>query len=335
MYRSRPFRRGRRPDARRAFTLVELITAASLMTVMMLGVVQIFSIITRTAADAEGLHFAQQQMRPFFDRLHTDLRGMTREGYLKIHTATNTPQGLGYAYDINTLAFVTVGPCLTQWHTTNNTAREANAAEVVYTSSVRTPSQVLRVVSGNLTKQVDPRRGILGRGQWMLGLPDENGTAADTDDRPSTEVAWLCNMFINQNPPKGTSVAAKDRISSVGDWLVVYPWTTLYGKSDQPQSLKRVMASCVSDFYVEVFNPKAATGTAMFESPNSTNIGIKDFVWSTNFAATKLKSWPRAIRVTVAVHDPGDTSAPKTGPTGQPLPLEGYVMQEIFWLSDP
>lgn len=330
MYRARASRQCDRCGARRAFTLVELITAASLMTVMMMGVVQIFAVITRTAAEAEGMHFVHQQMRAVFDRLHTDLRGMTREGYLQIKSSTitsNGPTWSGSSYHDDTLAFVTVGPCVTQWHQSANEAYEGSAAEVVYTSNVKTPTNVLKVERGSLPpKTLDPRRGILARGQWIL-TGEKNGTADDKADRPDGAVPWLADMFINQNP--GTTVTSyKDRINGGATprpHLVVWPWTTLTGDSEFPKSLKRVMASCVSDFYVESFDPKALLDISLFKSIAA------DYRWSTYFSGTRvLKSWPRAIRVTIAAHDPGDTLPPKTGEY-----LRGYAMQEIFWISDP
>ncbi len=329
MYRARASRQRDRGGARRAFTLVELITAASLMTVMMMGVVQIFAVITRTAAEAEGMHFVHQQMRAVFDRLHTDLRGMTREGYLQIRVNTLTPNGPGWTgsnYHDDTLAFVTIGPCATQWEGAN-AAYEGAAAEVVYTSQVRTPNTLLKVESGSLSKSLDPRRGILARGQWILA-GKKNGTADDKQDKPDSAVPWLADMFINQNPG-GTVTGYKDRINAVSPpspHLVVWPWTSLTGDSLQPNSLKRVMASCVSEFYVESFDPKATIDVNYFRSFPG------DFRWSTDFRAPGrvLKSWPRAIRVTIAAHDPGDTLPAKTGEL-----LRGYAMQEIFWISDP
>jgi hypothetical protein len=63
---------------------VELITATALMTVMMLGVVQIFAIVTQAAGDAQAMEFAIQQQRALFDTLYNDFNGLTREGYLRI-----------------------------------------------------------------------------------------------------------------------------------------------------------------------------------------------------------------------------------------------------------
>jgi hypothetical protein len=43
-----------------------------------------------------------------------------------------------------------------------------------------------------------------------------------------------------------------------------------------------------------------------------------------------LTTWPRAIRVTVAIHDPSDSKPLKPGKRA-----EGYAFQETFWLGDP
>jgi len=104
-----------------AFTLVELVTAASLMTIMMLGVVEIFGIITETASEADAIHFAQQQARAVFDHLDRDLRGMTREGYLKIkatmsddkrnffNAETRSEEQKEVLYTTDALSFVSIG----------------------------------------------------------------------------------------------------------------------------------------------------------------------------------------------------------------------------------
>lgn len=346
-----------------AFTLVELVTAASLMTVMMIGVVQIFGIITETASEAEGVHFAQQQGRALFDRLHNDLRGMTREGYLKIshqgivpdasnHYALQTPvaqPATGHLntmpatmYSCDTLAFVAVGPCVS---TFASTVIEGGAAEVVYTSNVRTPSDPLRIqVSGDL-HYLDPRRGILGRGQWML--VGGSGSATNLDDHSA--VRYLSDLYADQNPPRVTEGAPpshtyQDRISQEGRQLVVWPWSSLTaGIAENPRSLKRVMASCVSEFYVETFDPEGRTTVLPAQAGEPGGVPItenpwywfwanpKDYVASSYFnSADRPKTWPRAIRVTVAIHDPGDTSPrPAIGR------FRGIAMQETFWLTDP
>lgn len=325
-----------RPAAAGGFTLVELVTAASLMTVMMLGVVQIFSIITQTAAEADGMHFAHQQLRATFDRLNRDIRGMSREGYLKIvRRATGSvisPSTLP-PYHSDTLAFVTVGPCVTQWA---SPAYSGMAAEVVYTSNVRTWSQPLEIKVGNkVLKTVDERHGILARGQWMLA-GKSGGTAGDQDDRafssPASQPTYLCHLFGKQPPLGGTSV---DRLAQVGSYVTVWPWVfgadSASGTCEKPESLKRVMASCVSQFFVEFYDTSSDT------FKNET----KSWYWSTA-STTSEETWPRAIRVTIAVHDPSDVKP--WVPLNPPPPtnanmfinmFRGYVLQETFWLGDP
>ena len=129
------------------------------MTVIMLGVVQVFGIVMQTASDAEGIHFAQQQLRALLNRLHNDLRGMTREGYLKIiKLQANEPVYTTGPYSRDTLAFVTIGRCASAFA---EPAYEGTAAEVGYTNNVRTPDNPINVDG----RPVDARRGILGRGQ--------------------------------------------------------------------------------------------------------------------------------------------------------------------------
>ncbi len=329
----------RRPP--KGFTLVELITAASLMTIMMVGVVEVFGIITQTAGEAEGIHFAQQQMRAFFDLLHNDLRAMTREGYLAIQKGTvttdhdlhdlnvtpdyryetgpvsNTASGTGgvddpreYACDL--LAFVRVGPCRSQMR---NPPEEASCAEVVYTNNVETPERILQVHHTDGDRDLDPRRGILGRGLWLL-----DGDTGDEDDSTYT---FLCRLFgatASPSPPTQTETLWVEPVlqgENIASW------------SDQQDinSLNRVMASCVSEFYVEVFDP-GKTGSKTNYWPEVD----KTYRWSTEFEnADTIKTWPQAIRVTVAVHDPGD----RARLPGDRNRYRGVVMQEVFWVGDP
>jgi type II secretory pathway pseudopilin PulG len=345
----------------RAFTLVELVTAASLMTIMMLGVVQVFAIITKTAADAEGLSFAQQQARALFDRLHDDLRGMTREGYLCIkHNTYLGAPGSTTEYACDTLAFVTIGPCSSSW--AKAPPYSGGAAEVVYTNNVVEPDYYNTKKSAN--DPGDPRKGVLGRGQWIWrydgatgGTADDSGDLADRPYSTGT-VNYLCDMFAAQ-PDWGNP--ALDRVKNkpapsgakIG-YLKVWPWTAVKGVSVYPQSLRRVIASCVSEFYVESFNP-----IGVDRGPEATQTLRMDWIedtyrWGSRFTSHvltdvhrpgsstnpdtntpdhTLKSWPRALRVTVAIHDPGDTKPPRAGATA--TRFQGYAFQETFWITDP
>ena len=335
-----------RPFAQRAFTLVELVTAASLMTIMMIGVVQVFGIITQTAADAEGLSFAQQQARVLFDRLNRDVRGMTREGYLYIAHNAISPSGTdryirattaqvptdpdpwdpapgtvtpSKSYFCDTLAFVTIGQCWSVWWSADdpqtNTRRGAPgaAAEVVYTSNVPTPTNVLQASCFGVAPKENPRKGILARGQWMWDENRQNpGTAAENSDKPDT--ATLADLFAT--PTKGRPTK--------GAFVCVWPWRVGESTANTP-SLRRVVSSCVSEFYVEVFNPKGdddATDALQWKmAATRTPVTHR---WK------QLASWPRAIRVTVAFHDPADRKPIRSAARAQ-----GYAFQEIFWLTDP
>jgi len=372
----------------RAFTLVELVTAASLMTIMMLGVVQVFAIITKTAADAEGLSFAQQQARALFDRLHDDLRGMTREGYLCIkHNGilfdknyktctsydssgllslqTTNKADFARVYMNDTLAFVTIGPCSSSWA---SLPYSGGAAEVVYSNNVLEPETNNPSAFGMLyaTKSTtfplgDPRKGVLGRGQWLWRPDGMPGTTGDSGDSPfsSGTPNYLCDMFAGQ-PDWGSQTPALDRVTKAPPpptgakigYLKVWPWTAVKGVSQYPQSLRRVIASCVSEFYVESFNPRGVD-----ISPEAGQTLRMDWIedtyrWGSRFTtdtpldshrplATSttvppfhtLKSWPRALRVTVAIHDPADTKPPRTGATA--TRFQGYTFQETFWITDP
>jgi hypothetical protein len=339
--------------------LVELVTAASLMTIMMLGVVQVFAIITKTAADAEGLSFAQQQARALFDRLHDDLRGMTREGYLCIkHNTYLGAPGSTTEYACDTLAFVTIGPCSSSWA---STPYNGGAAEVVYTNNVVEPDYYNTKKWAN--DPGDPRKGVLGRGQWLWRPDGMPGTTGDSGDSPfsSGTPNYLCDMFAGQ-PDWGSQTPALDRVTKAPPpptgakigYLKVWPWTAVKGVSLYPQSLRRVIASCVSEFYVESFNPRGVD-----ISPEAGQTLRMDWIedtyrWGSRFTSHAptdvhrpgsstnpdtntpdhtLKSWPRALRVTVAIHDPADTKPPRAGATA--TRFQGYAFQETFWITDP
>jgi len=167
----------------------------------------------------------------------------------------------------------------------------------------------------------------------MTGRP--GGSGGNLDDRSDSNVLYLCDMFEDQQKSGGGS---DDRISKMGWHLQVYPWTVIEGlPSQHAETLRRVMASCVSEFYVETFNPPAGGGatTDYFQNIAGT------YTWRGATGATTLHThtWPRAIRVTIAVHDPGDTSPPERygsgSGTGQVKPFRGFVLQEVFWLGDP
>jgi len=373
---------------RRAFTLVELVTAASLMTLIMVGIVQIFATVTQTASDAEGLVFAQQQARAFFDRLHTELRGMTREGYLRImHNSVRMDPTTGIGtiapvfsptgtnaerfYAADSLAFVTLGSyslTLPPPNTPSATPKNPSIAEVLYSSNVQTHRSILKLESTNppiSPIQLTPRRGLLARGQWLFNPDAASGTAADLNDYGKP--MFLCDLFASQ--PSQTSAikimppSPQDRMSQSGatdGHVQVMPWIALTGKSDKPETMKRVLSSCVSEFYVEVFDPGAENGSYWGESlyaftsgpytynPSSGTTQTRwdiPFYWSSssfpastpNNTACNIKTWPTALRVTIAIHDPGDTKPPEidtaTGRTQ--TRFKGYAFQEIFWIADP
>jgi hypothetical protein len=318
---------------------VELVTATSLMTVMMIGVIQIFAIITQTAGDAQGLQYALEQERAVFDMLHRDFDGMTHEGYLRIAKAwfqTNTnsdrtatawttppataaPPKLDAAPVLppvpnvetwcacDTLAFTTVGYFEGMWDATN---KKATGAEVVYTNNVLTPTTFLKVVptSGATAIPVENRRGVLGRGVWMLSGPA--GLGGDLDDQ--SKAGCMAELAID---------TTKARSSSSN--LIIYPIASTSGASDNQNSLKRVMACCTSEFFVEYYD----SFKDVWVNPTS------NLQWGA-FASADPKLWPqrpRAIRVTVACHDPHDRHLLQVNENR----FHGYALQEVFWISDP
>jgi prepilin-type N-terminal cleavage/methylation domain-containing protein len=304
---------GRRPNhrrLRRGFTLIELVTAAALMTIMMLGVIQIFATITTAAGDAQGFQFAQEQSRALLDTMKRDLRGLTREGYLRIVTGSTG----NYTSDL--LAFTTVGSASSCWGTQPYTA---GAYEAVYTTHVKTPDNERVVKIGTRPINVDQRRGILGRGVWLMG-GKANGMGLDTEDA-SKNSPWLADMEANI-----TANPTNYRRSL--DTMQIWPLTNadgFSGYSTNAPSLRRVLASCCSEFRVEY----------LIYSPSDNDFkwyhDLRDIVAGQR-GGSSLRLFPRAIRVTVAIHDPDDRK-PWTG-TGTEW-FKGYASQEVFWISDP
>ena len=271
----------------RAFTLVELVTAASIMTIIMIGVVEIFAVVTQTATDAEAIHGAHQQMRATLDRLNRDLRGITPEGYLKITTATNGN------YHTDALAFVSVGRHFGAYDPENC---QAGAAEILYTTRVRTPVDFFKIG----TNLVDARRGVLARSAWLMGGQPERAQ----EKQDGSKAAYLGELYASLSGT-GTAPLWVGRA-----YTTVVPF--LPGDTGTPDaSVRRVMTTGTSEFFVEYWD------NASSEWKNETKIfypGAGD--------------WPRALRVTLAVHDPDDR-----GPLPAGGRFEGYALQEVFWIG--
>jgi type II secretory pathway pseudopilin PulG len=344
--------RRRRPRPTRGFTLVELITAASLMTLMMMGVVQIFAIVTETAAQAQGNAFALEQGRALMDAIHRDIRGFDRLGYFKIQYSDTDETGVPVThftpkppltrpairglpifngntgdsaaitwYSTDCLALSTIGYQEGQWPTI---LKNSTGAEVVYTANVKTPINRLVLSSG----ATDPRRGLVSRSAWLIsptpisGGQPLTGGAQDSDDMSQAKV--LADL------ESGTS-GILDRLDGKGkrtspsvSFVTVNPTTSANPiPSSDPWQVRRVAASCTSEFLVECLDLAASTLPPVQWTR-------KD--WSVTPTSTgTVVECPRAIRVTVAIHDPGD----KKPATGASKRYEGFALQEIFWIGDP
>jgi len=289
----------------RAFTLVELVTAASIMTIIMIGVVEIFTVVTQTAAEAEAIHGAYQQMRATLDRLNRDLRGITREGPLQISIAA--PIGVNYKseYRSDALAFVSVGK---HFGTYNQTCR-AGAAEVLYTTNVETPPdldtagyflKINKVGDKNKPDEdqnLDYRRGVLARSTWLMSGTDDS-PSLPLEQKDTFKFAWLGQLF-----------GSADNALPVGPTKVV-PFLPATGTSPNA-TVRRIMTTGTSEFSVEY-----GDGTNWQHNTKTFKPGDSD--------------WPRAIRVTLAVHDPDDR-----GPLPAGGRYVGYALQETFWLGNP
>jgi len=273
---------------------VELVTAASIMTIIMIGVVEIFAVVTQTAAEAEAMHGAYQQMRATLDRLNCDLRGITPEGYLKITTAT--PTGGDSNYHSDTLAFVSVG----RYSGTYDQDCRAGAAEIIYTTNVTTPTSFLTIDG----KTVDPRRGVLARSAWLMSGQSDS-SAAETQDK--AKASYLGELYASLG---GTSSLSVNRAQTK-----VTPF--LPGDTGTPDaSVRRIMTTGTSEFFVEY------------------GYDGKNWKHETKTFKPGDSDWPRALRVTLAVHDPDDRGPLPPSPPG-PGRFQGYALQEVFWIGGP
>jgi type II secretory pathway pseudopilin PulG len=264
-----------RPNASpsaRAFTLVELVTAASIMTIVMIGVVEIFGIVTQTATDAEAMHGAYQQMRATLDRLNRDLRGITPEGYLKI--TTTTPTGGESIYHSDALAFVSVGRYFGTY--LPDTCR-AGAAEILYTTNVTTPNAFLKIGTNTL----DYRRGVLARSAWLMSGQAEQAY----ENQDGAKAPYLGELYASLG---GTSSLSVDRA-----YTKVWPLLTSQTFTDENYSMRRIMTTGTSEFSVEYWDNAASDW-----KPRETK----------TFSPGSER--PRAVRVTLAVHSPDDRGPP-------------------------
>jgi hypothetical protein len=270
---------------------VELVTAASIMTIIMIGVVEIFAVVTQTATEAEAIHGAHQQMRATLDRLNRDLRGITPEGYLSF-TALLT--GDSQQYHSDTLTFVSVGRYSGAYDPQNC---RAGAAEILYTTNVLTPTSFLTVDG----KSVDHRRGVLARSAWLMDGKAEQ--AYEYQD--GAKASYLGDLYASLG---GTSPLSVGRAHTQ-----VVPF--LPGDTGTPDaSVRRVMTTGTSEFSVEYWDNVSSDW-----KPRETK----------TFSPGSER--PRAIRVTLAVHDPDDRGPLPSGQTR----FQGYALQEAFWLGNP
>jgi hypothetical protein len=346
--------RRRRFRPTRGFTLVELITAASLMTLMMLGVVQIFAIITETAGQAQGNAYAMEQGRALLDAIHRDIRGFDRSGYFKIRKSDTKEDGTPgtpvadpgvptvqpkpgvpvmsgatygitwYATDCLALTSVNYWEGILGGSTTS--LRRTTGAEVVYTANVKTPDTRFKV--GSNTQTVDPRRGLVARGVWLVDSASATGDGSDTSD--ASKAVVMADLASGKTDDRLKLPAGKDSNTLAVSPIKVAPlstaagWATLTGDVWQ---VRRVATSCTSEFLIEAFDtPDTGTGSATWSRKEYTVTPIPPLV------ITGInKACPQAIRVTIAIHDPSDKK-PSTGPSKR---YEGFALQEVFWISDP
>jgi hypothetical protein len=122
------------------------------------------------------------------------------------------------------------------------------------------------------------------------------------EQQDTSNAAWLGELFGSP---------AKARPAGPTPTTVV-PF--LPGDAGTPDaSLRRIMTTSTSQFRVEYWDNQE-----------------KKFKNATKTFLPGADDRPRAIRVTLAVHDPDDR-----GPLPDSGRYEGYVLQEVFWLGNP
>ncbi|MCX5685071.1 MAG: hypothetical protein NT049_15510 [Planctomycetota bacterium] len=343
--------RRRRLRQTRGFTLVELITAASLMTVMMVGVVQIFAIITEAAGQAQGNAYAMEQGRALMDSIHRDIRGFDRLGYMRIQRSDINDTGTASTYTRpippttrpkpGVPIFNGTGNIIT-WYSSDCLAltsvnywegqmggtspRKSTGAEVVYTSNIKTPTNRFEVAS----TPVGPRRGLLARGVWVVGGSTTAGTGMNSSDGSAASVISDLGTAKKQSRLEvsdGTDAACA--VSPMSLTPLSTASNTGWAQANESSSgttwqLRRVAACCLSEFLVETLEVTTLTPPLQWTRRSWT---VKPIA----FGGSTDKQAPLAIRVTIAIHDPSDKK-PSTGTSGR---FEGYALQETFWVSDP
>ena len=125
------------------------------------------------------------------------------------------------------------------------------------------------------------------------------------ENQDGAKAPYLGDLYASLG---GTSPLSVNRVSTE-----VVPF--LPGGTGTPDpSVRRVMTTCTSGFFVEYWDGSNWQHPPP-EEPNKTfNPGDSD--------------WPRAIRVTLTVHDPDDR-----GPLPADGRYKGYALQEVFWIG--
>jgi hypothetical protein len=270
-------------------------------------------------------------MRGLFDQLHRDLRGLTRDGYLRIEANWSIPEkkpDLGpnvwqmcepvatkpgaEAYAVYTLAFTSVG----QWGPTftGQVGEPGAVAEVLYTSFTKTPDDYLNLAGrkwANTPEPIreDPRRGVLSRAIWVMDGVNRQGAGLWYNCSDAAFLAEILNGQRSRYPDPHVPVA---------------PLAAGLPPPVNADSLRRVMVTCASEFYVEYWLEewKADHWEGRWESATKE--------WNRDSPV-----WPKALRITAVVHDPGDIGPAELDSSGNPKRHRGYALQEVFWLGDP
>jgi len=280
------------------------------------------------------------------DAIHRDIRGFDRSGYFKIQVSDTDVSGLHGAftdpgipstppapgvhifwenpitwYSSDCLALTSVGFAEGQ---NNTTIKRATGAEVVYTTNVRTP--VSRLTVNN--NKVDPRRGVLARAAWIIGPKDVTGTTSNADDTSAARVLADIGLGTGRTPDRLNRPEGKDATNALAVSPVqVTPILTGGGATSGGNiwQVRRAAACCASEFRIDALEI-ITSGTPAVARTQWTRRP-----WAIMPVTSADAECPRAIRVTVAFHDPAD-KRPTPGASGR---YEGYALQEVFWIGDP
>lgn len=286
------------------FTIIEMIVAAVTVTVVMLGLIQVFRMATDAVSGASDAQEAYQQARGIFEMLRRDLAGLTKDGYLRIRKKELRGKAGGETagfYSVDCLAFTSTGthPGVSPGISENIMAP---AAELVYTTLAITPGKSWLSFPWESSPH-SIRKGILAR-QVLIVYSD---ALVDPVKQYKHDVSKATSLMQLQAPEL--------RYGSY--YIYEYPYSAEHKYTSRSYLLDRILATRVGEFRVEYLPDASDT---WIRGPSSGSI-----TW-----AGSSVDWPRALRITVVIFGPEDNAPPAESPNFVNSKFRGYVFQEIF-----